>query len=430
MISTLWFLTKLCFYVAAFMIIASIGGEVSIDLAGYRLTATVGFFLISFIAILWLLFFIGDILHGLLSAPGKMLGIVRGDSQEKALQSLALGLSAIAAGDGKTGQYHAKRMDKFLRQKDYGLTQFLTALSAKINGNEDAANDALNKMMDHKETSFLGLKGLLQNAVSYGDQKKALEYAKQAYERQPKQPLVIETLYNLHLQNENYLNAQTILKKAEKYKAIPRYKIDEDKTALLYLTGYVQQAVKANPAFLPAAFEMIKDYSDAGKRRAAINLIKKSYSIIPHPRLMDFWVRLAKAKDHENPIMLAVWIENLHKTNIDDASSALYASQALINIGQKDVAKRLLKTALDKKPTVRAYQLMHDIDAGSSWLDYITNAAQDKAWVCTKTGQIFEAWKPLNNAHDFNTIHWDYPVVARAQMPIQSYYSSNFMLPD
>jgi len=52
-------------------------------------------------------------------------------------------------------------------------------------------------MLERPETAFLGLRGLLMQALKAGDRREALELARRAYEERPKTGWAITTLLAL-----------------------------------------------------------------------------------------------------------------------------------------------------------------------------------------------------------------------------------------
>ena len=58
----------------------------------------------------------------------------------------------------------------------------MTAQAAQLDGNQSAAAATFREMLTHEETEFLGLRGLLVQAVRKGDSATARELARRAFE--------------------------------------------------------------------------------------------------------------------------------------------------------------------------------------------------------------------------------------------------------
>ena len=94
--------------------------------------------------------------------------------------SLTKGMVAIAAGDSHEARKHALKADSLL--KDPGLTLLLNAQAAQLEGDENAAFVLFKTMSKTQGMEFLGLRGLLNQAIGRGDTDEALNLAKQAYQ--------------------------------------------------------------------------------------------------------------------------------------------------------------------------------------------------------------------------------------------------------
>lgn len=409
MFTTLWFLLKSLFIIALFAFVIHLGGTVSIALGSYTMSMTVGVFAVALFLILWCLSIITRFINMVVSAPQLLSDYNRQKAHKKGLQSLAFGLSAIAAGDVKAASYYTKRIVKYFKREDYGLSDLMTGLTARLEGDEAQVRRSFHTMMLHKETSFLGLKGLLQTAIDKRDYRYARILAEKAYAKHPDQPWIIKTLYDLELRTQNYEQAFALLKQADKKNVLNKEDIANEKALLLLGQGQIAKAHKFAPLSLPVGLKMLDEWSVENKRRKSVNLINKLWAKNPHPDLMDYWIKYAPKKTIDNMPAMAVWVEELYHQNADDASSALYTGEALMNMGQKEQAKRFIKQAFTQKPTVRACQAMYQIDANQAWIEQLAKAPHDKIWVCNKTGEIYNEWSIHGKFGHFNCLTWDYP---------------------
>ena len=81
-----------------------------------------------------------------------------------------------------------RRADKLLDHAP--ATLLLSAQTAQLEGDEGAAR-TFQEMLKHQETEFLGLRGLLAQAMKDGDWESALTLARRAYLRRPNTPWVL-----------------------------------------------------------------------------------------------------------------------------------------------------------------------------------------------------------------------------------------------
>lgn len=412
MISSLWFLIKAVIFILALGWLFSLGGTVDINAFGYDIAAPFGVFAVALILVFYAVAYLGRMIMAIIQAPSTLSKGYQKYTDKLGMQSLTYGLSAVAAGDQKSASYHSKRANRFLKD-DYGLVALLSGLSARLNGDEKLARESFKNLLKREETSFLGVRGLLQTALDHNDYRSALKLTREAYERNPRQSWIIKTLYRLELKHRNMTQALTILKQGAKRNVFPLQQVNHDRAAMAMIEGDFQTAYKQAPDFLPAGLAMIKHYIANGKTRKAKKAVETLWTDNPHPALLDHWIGLAPRKTQENPMRLLSWVEDLQRKNMNSAACNLYVAEIAMRYDYTTQARRFLEMALDIKPTMHTYQLMARLEPMAGWADLIPSAAQDKCWICKTTGRIFNDWQAFNDENDFNTIIWAYPDEAR-----------------
>lgn len=428
MISTFWFLIKTGLFVALCAWLFSLGGTVAIDAYGYNVVMSLGVAIIVSAVVIYTISLFVRAIRAILYTPHTISTMIEKRSQKTGMRSLAYGLSAVAAGDVKTASYYSKKATKLL-QDDYGLVALLAGLSARLKGDERAAEKSFKSLLKHDETSFLGVRGLLQTALDRGDYRYARVLARQAYEANPRQEWTLRTLYDLELRHKNFDAALDVLKQGAKINAFDQAKMARDRAAIDFVQGHVASAHKAAPSFMPATLKHAMDLASADKRRGCLNAIKDAWAVNPHPELMSLWLAEAPKKTQSNPQRMMAWVEDLWAINKRDASCNLYVADVAMRYHFDAQAKRFLEMALEQKPTMRTYQYLASLQPQSGWQDHIAKGAADKTWICRETGKMYDQWQPFNDAGQFNTIDWMYPDDRRAvsQAPKQT---SSFFLDD
>src|SRR5690606_35373700 len=139
-------------------------------------------------------------------------------------------------------------------------------------------------LLGDKDAAFFGIRGLLKSSLDEGDTIKALGYARAALEKNPKQPWILKSVYDLELQNRHWHAAFATLPRARKYKAIDETQAVRDEIALLMVlageeraahneSGWlkrIERAVKLNPSFTPAIVALCEYYLERKKERKVI----------------------------------------------------------------------------------------------------------------------------------------------------------------
>src|SRR5206468_3676336 len=199
--------------------IAARPGHVSFVWLGHRVDTSMGVLLAA------LLFLIGAAIltHRLWRlvwrGPRDLVRLNTERKRQQGYRALSQGMAAVAAGDAAEAKRQAKIANAKL--KDPPLTLLLAAQTAQLNGDEGAARRYFTAMLERPETAFLGLRGLLMQALKSGDRREALELARRAYEERPKTGWAITTLLDLHLESGDWAQAMPLLLQAGKLKALP-----------------------------------------------------------------------------------------------------------------------------------------------------------------------------------------------------------------
>ncbi len=365
MLRALWFFIRVGLIVAVAVWVASQPGDVALTWFDYTFKVQMGFFLLCLLAIILFSIFLYNVIDTFMSFPASYRRYREIKSREDGYRALTLGLTAVAAGDKKVAAKQAKKTAK-LMPDDMGLPKLLQAQAARMEGKSEEARKHFAAMMDNKDAAFLGVRGLLQEALDHEDYRGALKLAHGALESHPKQPWVLKTVYDLQIKAKGWNGAQQTLKRLEKTDSMTRGKVISDRAVLSIAEGeekleggYIPQALelfkrahRILPEFAPAAVRLARLYKQEGKRRAAMGVIKKSWKLQPHPELEEMWMELM------TPSKAAVGAER------------------------------------------------------AKWKDKLTGGAVvvygDKEWVCTQSGRVYPEWHWITDG-GFNTLVWDEP---------------------
>lgn len=430
MIRALWALAKMGAVLALVLWIAEHPGTITIDWLDYKMTFHIGLFLLFMLLVVVVGIVIFSIIKTALDMP-KIMGRYKDiQNKDKGLKALSIGLAAVAAGDSKSASYQAYRARKFLPD-DYALSQLLDAQAARLDGREMDAARAFMSLMDNKDSTFLGIRGLLQSALDCGDHKGALELGHSALKLHPKQDWILSVVYDLEVKSQNWDSARKILYRAEKSGCIPVAKANSDRVAMLLIEAEqakaeggeeqffrnLNKAYKVDPYFVPTVLRLARMYLSRGKNKAAVSIIEKTWKHCPHPGLVILWEEAYKPTK-DNDLMARVrWFEKLLSFNPDSVEGLQALSAALIRDGLWGEARKYLKQAEDIRPNVNLYKMWamleeratHDDAAVRLWLEKAADAPRERVWICSDTGREYDQWVPVSDQGLFNTIIWDFP---------------------
>lgn len=432
MLRALWFFAQLAIVVCAAIWISAQKGSVDIAWNDYTVSVNLGIFLLG--ATLFTIVAVAAfrLIGAIVSAPGTFSKKRRERARAKGFKSLTRGFVAIAAGDAKKATQLAKEVRNLLPDEQ-GLPLLLEAQAARLRGEEDVAKRTFEKLLDDKDAAFFGIRGLLKSSMEEGDTAKALTYALRALEQNPKQPWILKSVYDLELQNQRWDDAMGTLTRIRKYKAMEEAAIRKDESALYLLLAEkdqlagnesgavrkIENAIKADPLFVPAAIKMAEYYIEKDKDNKAAAVIERVWRVHPHPELAVLWDRIAPASKSSDPMRRMKWFEKLVSFNPESADGHIAAARVAIESGLLGEARTHLVTAERLRPSAQVYRLRADLEEKASynaaivreWLDKAAQAAPDPVWYCVRTGHIYERWSPVALPHGaFNTIEWGSPL--------------------
>lgn len=430
MLRAVWFAVKVGLLVALAVWVAQRPGTIEIHWIGYEIRAQIGFVLLGALVALLFILALYRVLLAVFSMPKSLRRYRAEIRQGKGQRALALGLTAVAAGDSKLAAYHAHRTRKFMPE-DKGLSVLLEGQAARLRGDDEAAGAAFETLLNNKDTAFLGLRGLLLAALESGDTGDALNLSRRALAMHPRQPWVLRMVYDLEIRQGHWQEARAILDSAVKNNAVDPARADRDRIAILLLQAekelldgqeraafdLTKRAFAVDPGFVPAAAALARWYIGHGKRRVAIAVLEKSWRLSPHPDLVALWKELEpKGRVHDSAARMA-WYERLVALRPDSAEGQMAAAAAAIEERLWGSVQQYLERAEAAGPGPRLYrlkarlaQIQNRPEETALMLRKADESPPEKAWICRETGHVYERWTPVAEPHgSFNSIVWDYP---------------------
>ena len=347
--------------------------------------------------------------------------------QEKGYRALGEGVLALASGEGDKAIAHAAKAEKYLHKP--ALTDLITAQGAEISGDKTRAEAAFKRLLTNEKTRFVGIRGILRQKLEAGETDAALKLAKSAFALKPRQVEIQDTLLQLQADKGDWKGARATLGAKLKYGALPR-DVHKRRDAVLALSeardvlddGKTiearEAAIEANrlsPDLVPAAVLAAQGYIEAGKKRAALRVIKKAWLMRPHPNLA---AAFAAIEPDETPKARLKRFSKLLKVHPENRETRLL--EAELNLAEEDfpAARRALGDLAEVEPDARALTIMAAIERGEGaadavvkgWLARALGAPRGPQWCCDNCQHIHAEWQPVcENCHSFDTLTWRAP---------------------
>jgi HemY protein len=423
--STLWFLFKLAILIAAAIWVADRPGHVSFDWLGWRVDTSVGVLLAALLLLMALAAILYRLWHIIVRGP-RRLAERRGERQRlKGYRALTQGMVAVAAGDAEEAKRQARIAHGLLSEPP--LTLLLAAQAAQLSGDETAARRYFTAMLERPETAFLGMRGLLNQALAKGDTAEALRLASKAHAERPQAGWAAKALLDLELKQGEWITARSTAKAAEKLKVIDRERfrriegitrleqarLETDPSRAVTLA---RDAVRHLPDFVPALAIEARILARGGRGREAEKILEKAWSRgLAHPMIAGAYAAL---RPDESALDRARRFERLTQGRPDAVESRLTLAETAIAAGLWGAARKALEAVAAAEraaPSLRLCRLMArleegehgDLAAARRWLTLAADAPPDPAWVCGDCGAAASDWTArCGHCGEFDSLAW------------------------
>jgi len=408
-------------------------GEVSIEWLGYRLDTSVGILILAVAVLATVAALMYRFWRFLLHAPRDLSRRVRAGKRQRGYQALTQGMVAVAAGEREEAARWARKADTLLDEPP--LTMLLSAQAAQLSGDEAAARRYFTAMLDNEETRFLGLRGLLTQALREGEQARALELVREAHGMRPRTPWVLQSLFDLTERSGDLEAAERALRESLRAKALPKPEAERKRAVVLVeralaarqagdsaatAIGHAREAHKLAPGLSPAAALLAELLLGGGAARKAAKVLEDAWARAPHPDLARLYL---EARPSDDSLERLKTLGKLVARNPAHGESHLARGRAALEARLWGEARRHFEAAagpdgLDGDPPEAVCRLMAaleasehgDLDAARAWLARATAAPPDPAWVCGTCGASAASWSPrCGNCESFDALAWTAP---------------------
>lgn len=418
--------------VAALLMLAAVWfadrpGSVSIVWHGHRIDMSVGMLFAAMLVVAVGAVALNGLWRLLVRGPRRLARWRHERRRRSGYTALTQGMVAVAAGDPLEARRHARRADVLLDEPP--LTMLLAAQAAQLVGDEAEAKRQFRKMLEKPDTEFLGLRGLITQALKAGAHDEAMQLARRARTLRPQTAWVQTTLFELETRSGDWRAAQETLRQASRMAALPPALARRHEAAVALersrqaaaeqrddeALAQAEHAWKAEPDHPAVAAWLAERYLAAGKARAALRIIEQAWGRRPHVDLVDPYLR---AKGATSPLQRVKAIEHLAGLAARHVDSPLALARVNLEAKLWGEARRHVQRAIELAggaPTAQMARLMARIEdeekgdqlAARDWLARAADAVADPAWTCGACGAVHARWQ-ANCGHcgAFDRIEW------------------------
>ncbi|MEN3974887.1 heme biosynthesis HemY N-terminal domain-containing protein [Emcibacter sp. SYSU 3D8] len=335
---------------------------------------------------------------------------------------LAWGLSSLMEGDGKRAARHARKFEDLVGQT--ALSDVLAGQAALAEGDMATARKRFRALEGDRRTKALALHGLFAVDAAQGDQPAMLATARRAIEQLPRADWAQTGLFENAVALADWAAADKALLAAYRSSRVTEQEFRHRRATIRLAEArkaetegrgddvlkLAREAIKLEPALVPARLMAAAQYRKKGAVRRARAMVREGWRHMPHPDLTAAWLDLA---DDTSPTRRYQQLEALigDRTSIDGHLALGRHATAADLPGP---ARSHLNAALELGPQRRVYLALEALEqklgndtAARFAAGKAASAPRGPAWQCSNCGYRQSAWSELcGSCGSFATLEW------------------------
>lgn len=399
--------------------VAHLPGRISIDAGPYTVDTSNSLALAALLLLFIVLYVLVRLVMLILYVP-RAGSLWRGGRRRRAGDvAVTRALVALAAGEKADARREAARARALLG--DTPQTLLLAAEAGRLSGRDDEATAALHALATRQDSAFLGLRGLLANAISQQKWSEAAALARQAEAAHPGAAWLRHERGQLAIRSGDWAEALTLagplgtgLLGTDPPGAGPAGPTGASTVAALAVGAALaeanpdraerltRQALKADPSFTPAVLARAGQLRAGGREKNALAVLADGWKRAPHPDIAA--LALAPVTDK---LARAQAAQQLTSGLPDHPETHLLLARTALDAGVVGEARRHLeaaqKTGLNQRRAWLLRAELEEEDRGDTEAgrlaqrDALRRAAvaePDPQWRCSVCQTPQAAWRP------------------------------------
>jgi HemY protein len=384
--------------IAAAWWLALLPGTVSAEIGTFSFEAELPVVALGLLVLFILLYLLVRLIGGTVLFPESVRRWRTGRRRESGDLAVTRTLVALAAGDTGDARREAARARRLLGDTPQVL--LLTAEAGRLSGRESEAEAAFQALAGREESAFLGLRGLLRQAMARKDWEQAAVLARKAEAAHPGAAWLRGERSQLAMRVGSWSEALALADPDSPKAALATAaaQAETDPTQGLRLA---KQAWNEDPRLAPAAMAYARRLREAGREKRAQDVLRRTWAAAPHPGIGE----MALAP-HADPLARVQEAKRLAQENPDHPETHLLLAQVSLAAGLIGEARHQAEAAraagLNDR---RLWMLLADIEETERGDSEEGRAAQrdalraaavadpDPVWRCSACGSAQDAWR-------------------------------------
>jgi len=350
------------------------------------------------------------VLHGiivgiraLVNWPARIRARRAARNREKGEAALTRALVSLAAGSADAARGEVRKARSLMGDTPQLL--LLTAEAERMAGREEGAAEAFQALAKREDSRFLGLRGLLRQAIQRKDWPAAQALAREAEAAYPNAAWLREERAVLALRTQDWREALALAApdtpRAPLAMAAASQEPDATRAAELE-----KEAFQADPGFTPAVLAHAARMGATGSPRRARSVLETGWATAPHPEIAEAYL-----EGEAEPLARVKLAETLVHNNRTHPESRLLLARVALAAGLTGRARTELEALVESGAAdARAYLLLVELErvehgdtavahtAEAKWLRAATSAPPEPRWRCGHCGKVHPRWTPVCDA--------------------------------
>jgi HemY protein len=383
-------------------------GDVAITWQGRRIDTSVMVLVAAVAAVAAASVIAWSILRAIVRAPDVVSRYLRIRRGVRGYRAVSRGLIAVGSGDARAAKKFTAEAVRIAPREP--LTLLLSAQTAQLSGDRDAAVATFQEMADRDDTRVLGLHGLFVEAQRRHDHAAALGYAEEAAKHASVPVWAGQAVLEFRCVAGDWSGALERLERNMRSGLIDKRTFRRQRAVLLTAQAQAiagsdreraialaRDAAKLAPDLVPAAALAGRLLGEAGERRRAARIIERAWRANPHPDLAAAYAALRPGDSARQRLSR---VETLAAKGPADAEAALAVARAALD-AQEFAAARKALAPYTASPRKRVAALMAELEMAQGdegrareWMARALNARRDPAW--TADAFVSDHWLPIS----------------------------------
>ena len=375
--------------------LGALPGEIGATFGTWTVAAPLPLVVVAAAVLFLVLYLLVRLFALLISTPGRFGRGRRERQTRQGERAVTRAFAALAAADPRAAQREAQRATRLLPNAP--MARLVAAEAARLAGNPEESAGHYRALSEQPDAAFLGLRGLLRQALDARDWTLAADLARRAELAHPGAAWLRSERARLALRTGSWAEALA-LSGPEAPRAVMATAAAEAATDPIQALRLAKDAFTADPKLAPAALAYARRLRAGREARKAETIIEKAWAALPHPDLATFY--LEPVTDPLERVRESERLASFNKTSPESyfllAQTALAAK--LTGEARRN-AQAALAAGLDQRRLWVLKADIEDADAAAAGgaeaheaLRRSQTAGPDPRWRCTTCGAEPGAW--------------------------------------